>query len=105
MASTILGVASCATVVPLVSAYTVGEFAIHLHDRNVQALIVEAGMDTPARAAAEQQAIPVLEVETAGESVAGSVMLRPGAPRTALCPGTATPDDLMLVMATSGTTS
>ena len=48
MASTLLGVASCATAVPLVPEYTVGEFAIHLHDRNVKGLIVEVGMDTPA---------------------------------------------------------
>jgi acyl-CoA synthetase (AMP-forming)/AMP-acid ligase II/thioesterase domain-containing protein/acyl carrier protein len=105
MASTVLGVASCATAVPLVPSYTVGEFAIHLHDRNVKGLIVEAGMETPARAAAERLGLPVLEVELADESVAGNVVLRPGPKKMARQPGAATPDDFMLVLATSGTTS
>jgi len=105
MATTVLGVASCATVVPLSAAYTVGEFAIHLHDRGVKALIVEAGMDTPARAAAAQQGIQVLDVVPVDESVAGKVMLRPGPEQMPGQSGAATADDLMLVLATSGTTS
>jgi acyl-CoA synthetase (AMP-forming)/AMP-acid ligase II/thioesterase domain-containing protein len=105
MASTLLSVASYATAVPLVPAYTVGEFAIHLHDRNVKGLIVEAGLETPARAAAERLGLPVLEVELVDDSVAGDVVLRPGPEQRARQPGAATPDDYMLVMATSGTTS
>jgi acyl-CoA synthetase (AMP-forming)/AMP-acid ligase II/thioesterase domain-containing protein/acyl carrier protein len=105
MASTLLGVASSATAVPLVPDCTVGEFAIHLHDRKVKALIVEAGLDTPARAAAERLKIPVLEVETADKSVAGSVRLRPSPAQTAHCPGPTAPEDHMLVLATSGTTT
>jgi acyl-CoA synthetase (AMP-forming)/AMP-acid ligase II/thioesterase domain-containing protein/acyl carrier protein len=105
MASTLLSVASYATAVPLLSTYTVGEFAIHLHDRKVTGLIVEAGMDTPARAAAEQQGIPVLDVEPVDDSVAGNIVLRPGPEQQARLPGAAAPDDFVFVMATSGTTS
>ena len=105
MAATIIGVAGCTTAVPLNPAYTVGEFAIHLRDRGVNVLLVEAGMDTPTRDAAERQGIPVLEVELADDSVAGKVVLRPGPEQMARQPGPATPDDLALVLATSGTTS
>ena len=61
MAATLIGVTGCTTAVPLNPAYTVGEFAIHLHDRGVNALIVEAGMDAPARDAAERQGIRYLK--------------------------------------------
>jgi len=105
MAATIIGVEGCTTAVPLNPAYTVGEFAIYLHDRGVNALIVEACMDTPARDAAERQGIPVLEVELVENSVAGKVALRPGPEQMARQPGPATSDDLALVLATSGTTS
>ena len=105
MAATLIGVTGCTTAVPLNPAYTVGEFAIHLHDRGVNALIVEACMDTPARDAAERLGIPVLEVELVDNSVAGNVALRPGPEQMARQPGPATSDDLALVLATSGTTS
>ena len=73
MAATIIGVAGCTTAVPLNPAYTVGEFDIHLRDRGVNVLLVEAGMDTPTRDAAERQGIPVLEVELADDSVVWSL--------------------------------
>ena len=105
MAATILGVASCATAVPLPADCTVGEFAIHLHDRKARALIVETGLETPARAAAAQLKIPVHEVAPADECVAGAVDLRiaSGAADGPVPP--ATPDDLIFVLATSGTTA
>ncbi len=105
MASTFLGVVSCAAAVPLNPVYTVGEFAIHLHDRNVKTLIVEAGLDTPARDAAEQLGIPVFEVELVDNSVSGKVAIRPRPAQMARQPGPATPDDLAYVLATTGTTS
>jgi acyl-CoA synthetase (AMP-forming)/AMP-acid ligase II/thioesterase domain-containing protein/acyl carrier protein len=111
MAALITGIWGCATAVPMNPALTVGEFAIHLRDLKVQAVAVDADMDTSdmntaARAAAREIGLPVLEVERIDKGVAGMIDFRPGVTGgQAARPGAALSDDLAMILTTSGTTS
>ena len=71
MASLIFGIISGATAVPLDPRHTVREFATHLLDRGVNALVSEPGVSQAAVDAAQNLGIPVLEiqrVDTSGET-------------------------------------
>ncbi len=105
MAATIVGIWSCAAAAPMNPAYTIGEFAINFRDLGISAVLVDATMDTPARPAARQLGLPILEIELEDERVAGMVRLRHGAERSVRDAGRARLDDLATVLATSGTTS
>ncbi|HEY7637474.1 MAG TPA: AMP-binding protein [Gemmatimonadales bacterium] len=106
MAVAFLGVASAATAAPLNPTYRREEFDFYLSDLGAQALIVTTGSDSPALAAAETLGIPILELFSTPESEAGLLTLAgsPGATPAALS-GPAEPDDVALVLHTSGTTS
>jgi acyl-CoA synthetase (AMP-forming)/AMP-acid ligase II/thioesterase domain-containing protein/acyl carrier protein len=105
MAATIVGVWSCAAAVPMNQAYTVGEFAIYFRDLRVDALLVDATLDTPARQAAQQLGLPVLEVVQGDRRFAGMVTLRQGTERPVKHAGDAQLEDLATVLTTSGTTT
>lgn len=107
MASAFVAIASGATTAPLNPAYKKEEFDFYLSDLGAKALVVEQDSSSPAVDAAADLEIPVLEVVT--EKLAGVFRLssaRDGgdaAPaRTATC---AQPDDVALVLHTSGTTA
>ena len=111
MATAFLAVAAGATTAPLNPAYRADEFAFYLDDLNARILIVQRGMDTPARAVAAERGIPVVEL-TPGET-AGDFDLTPGegadphatAASRPANPGPAEPGDIALILHTSGTTS
>lgn len=105
MAATIVGIWSCAAAVPLNPAYTVGEFAIYFRDLQVSVVLVDATMDSPARAAAKQLGLPVLEIVHKDKRVAGMVKLQKGTEGNVRLEGRAQLDDLATVLVTSGTTS
>ncbi len=105
MAVTIVGVWSHATAVPLNPAYTAAEFAMHFRDLGIRVVAVAAGMDTPARAAARMLAIPVLDIVPHPGDGAKAVRLEGTMRGVARQPGPAAPDDVALVLTTSGTTS
>ena len=98
MAAAFLAVGSHAVAAPLNPAYTQAEFAFYMQDLGARLLIV-AG-ETPARAAAEALGIPVATL-VSGEA-AGDISLDGVAEGEARRNG---PDDVALVLHTSGTTS
>ena len=102
MATAFVTVAQSATTAPLNPAYKEDEFAFYLEDLKARAIILEAGYDGPARAAAKRFDMTVLEL-TASEP-AGSFTLTTDVTGDApdAVPG---PDDVALILHTSGTTS
>jgi acyl-CoA synthetase (AMP-forming)/AMP-acid ligase II len=98
MAVAFMAVGSHAVAAPLNPAYTEAEFAFYMEDLGAKLLIV--GGDTPARAAAEGLGVPVATLTTG--AAAGDISLEGVGPGEARRNG---PDDVALVLHTSGTTS
>ncbi len=106
MASAFVAIAAGATTAPLNPAYRRPEFEFYLQDLGAKALVVAEGDDSPARAAAAALGVPAMEIRAEPGSPAGtfSFVGEPqGAP--AARGGMAGPDDVALVLHTSGTTS
>jgi len=105
MAVAFLSVAAGATSAPLNPAYRAPEFDFYLSDLNAKALVILAGMDSPAIKVAQDRGIPVIELVPAVDGMAGLFTLR-GTGQPLVAPtGFAQPDDVALVLHTSGTTS
>src|SRR5262249_36229308 len=107
MASAFLTVGSIATAAPLNPGYRLGEFDFYLSDLNAKALLILAGMDSPAREVADARGIPIIELEVDPAKSAGEFSLHSAgpAPTRAHDDGSGGPDDIALVLHTSGTTS
>lgn len=106
MASAFLGVAAGAASAPLNPAYRAEEFEFYLKDLSAKGLIVEAGSDTPALAVARSLGVRIIELHADDGNIAGSFTLRSDTPAgVAALPGFAQPQDVALVLHTSGTTS
>jgi amino acid adenylation domain-containing protein len=105
MAVAFLAVAAGATCVPLNPGYRASEFDFYLSDVQAKALLVQAGIDSPARAVSQARDILLLELSPAFEAEAGLFTLT-GETRghPPLC-GFAQPEDGALVLYTSGTTA
>ncbi len=107
MAAAFLAVAAGATAAPLNPNYHAEQFEFYLKDLRPQALIVESGVESPSRGVAERLGIPILELQPQREIGAGEFSL--GAPgdiaRAVAQRGDAGPEDIALVLHTSGTTS
>lgn len=103
-ASAFLSLSCGATCAPLNPSYRAEEFEFYLSDLEARALVVEQGSDSPATAAAQKVGIPILELKPEGE-FAGSFVLQgePGSPPAQ--GGLAQPDDVAMVLHTSGTTA
>ncbi len=105
MAAAFLSVASVAACAPLNPDYREAEFTFHLADLGARALILESGVDSPARKVAHEQGIPVLELVPNPPRGAGSFSLF-GGTATGVRPRTnPEPDDIALLLHTSGTTA
>ncbi len=106
MASAFVAVATAATSAPLNPAYRAEEFDFYLTDLEAKVLIVAAGVETPARDVATRRGIPVAELVVDPLKPAGTFELS-GGKRTGAAAqgGPAAPDDVALVLHTSGTTS
>jgi acyl-CoA synthetase (AMP-forming)/AMP-acid ligase II/acyl carrier protein len=106
MAVAFLGAASGAAAAPLNPTYRAAEFDFYLSDLGAKALIVPSGSDSPAIAAAEALGIPIIELSADPQSEAGAFSLTGNAGAVpAARGGFAEPDDVALVLHTSGTTS
>ena len=105
MAAAFLSVASAAASAPLNPAYRRDEFDFYLGDLEASALIVQQGVDSPARDAAAGRGIPIIELVPDGAAAAGSFSLESGLGGSPERPGAADSDDVALVLHTSGTTS
>jgi acyl-CoA synthetase (AMP-forming)/AMP-acid ligase II len=102
-ASSFVAVACGATTAPLNPGYKADEFAFYLSDIRAKALILPAGLDTPARAAAAAKGIPVIDLIL--QEPAGAFTLSSGLKDRAERPGMADAEDIALILHTSGTTS
>lgn len=107
MAAAFLALACGATTAPLNPGYKHDEFDFYLSDLNAKALLIQRGMDSPARAVAAAKNIPVIELLPEETGPAGSFTLVPEKPMfgAPVQGGPAGADDVALVLHTSGTTS
>jgi acyl-CoA synthetase (AMP-forming)/AMP-acid ligase II len=106
MAAAFLAIGAGAATAPLNPVYREEEFDFYLSDLEPKALVIEAGMDSPARTVAGRRGIPILELQPDAGKPAGWFGLgtdaAAGTPATG---GMAAPDDIALLLHTSGTTS
>jgi len=110
MATAFLSVASAGVSAPLNPAYVDDEFEFYLSDLQAKALIVEAGSDSPAVEVARMLGVPIVELVKDEAGPAGAFTLRGPdgttvAPSPDAAPDLAQPDDVGLILHTSGTTS
>lgn len=105
-ASAFLAIAAGATAAPLNAGYRAEEFEFYLSDLRARLLIIEAGKTSPAIEIASKLGIPVARLALAAERGSGAFSLElPAGTTAAERPGAAQPDDIALVLHTSGTTS
>lgn len=105
MAVAFLTVGSCATSAPLNPAYRTEEFDFYVSDLNAKAVIVESDSKSPVRIVARQRNIPIIELFTNPGNDAGKFTLTESIRASAIPTGYIQPDDIALVLHTSGTTS
>ena len=108
MATCYMACASGVTSAPLNPAYRADEFEFYLSDLHAKALIVEQGSTSPAIDVAGKLGVRILELRPEAAAGAGSFTLVPRDGRSAdpaAAPVYAQPDDVSMVLHTSGTTS
>ncbi len=108
MAACFIACASGVTSAPLNPAYRADEFEFYLSDLNAKALIVEQGSTSPAIDVATKLGVRLIDLIVPPGAAAGDFTLqaRDGAASTPTAnPGYAQPDDVSMVLHTSGTTS
>jgi acyl-CoA synthetase (AMP-forming)/AMP-acid ligase II len=104
MAAAFITIAQVAVTAPLNPAYREDEYAFYLEDLKAKALVVMAGDEGPAVAAAKRLGIAILRVNVAEDAVAGHFTL--SSEVTGSADETApNADDVALILHTSGTTS
>jgi oxalate---CoA ligase len=106
-AAAFVSIGAGATTAPLSRGLTPDEFEFNLTDLRAKALVVEAGVDSPARAVATKLRIPIVELVPHRDQGAGAFSLRP-LHKNGAGPfegGFAQADDVALVLHTSGSTS
>ena len=104
MATAFVTVAQSATTAPLNPSYREDEYAFYLEDLKAKAIILEAGYDGPALAAALRTGMTILRLHE-DVAVAGKIWLDPDGDVTPAQDGDPTADDVALILHTSGTTS
>ncbi|MBV9077769.1 MAG: AMP-binding protein [Methylobacteriaceae bacterium] len=105
-ATAFMAIGAGATAAPLNPAYKAEEFEFYLTDLQARLLVVAAGEDTPALAVAAKLGVPVARLHPTPETGAGDFRLDlPRNGGAAAQGGPAEPDDVALVLHTSGTTS
>ena len=105
MAVAFLAVAAGATCAPLNPAYGADESASYLAQLHAKALIVQADLDTPARHIARASGLPLIELSPRPEAAAGLFTLTGEERPSPALHGAALPDDVGLVLHTTGSTS
>jgi acyl-CoA synthetase (AMP-forming)/AMP-acid ligase II/acyl carrier protein len=112
-ASAALSVAAAATCAPLNPGYQAGEFRFYLEDARADAVIVPEAERGPIRDVATELGLAVLEMVVDPAAPAGCFELRPAGPalrlagsaEAAATAGWPSPDDVSLILHTSGTTA
>jgi acyl-CoA synthetase (AMP-forming)/AMP-acid ligase II len=108
MAAAFVCIAAGATAAPLNPVYRAEEFEFYLTDLNAKILVIERDKASPAVEVANKLNLPIVRLTATPDQGAGTFALAfpeglalPKMDR----PGPATPDDIALVLHTSGTTS
>lgn len=105
MATAFLAVAGVAASAPLNPDYRAEELEFYLSDLNAKALIVGSTLDSPARDVCKKRGIPVIELYPRTDAAAGLFTLgNDASPASVVFQGTG-PDDVALLLHTSGSTS
>jgi acyl-CoA synthetase (AMP-forming)/AMP-acid ligase II len=106
-AAAFVAIACGATTAPLNPSYKADEFSFYLNDLGARALVIQTGMDSPARDAANALGLPIVELVPDLDGPAGGFTLTApaGLAGSAARPGPAAAEDTALVLHTSGTTS
>ena len=106
-ATAFLSVAAGATAAPLNPAYRADEYEFYLSDLRAKLLIVAKGKDSPSIDIAAKLGVPVARLVASPEKGAGSFTLEfsEGGSAVPADADFASPDDIALVLHTSGTTS
>ena len=108
MAAAFVCITAGATAAPLNPAYRAEEFEFYLSDLNAKILVIERDKSSPAVDVARKLGIPIVRLAAMPDRGAGSFALE-FPERLALAKpqtlGPAAPDDIALVLHTSGTTS
>ncbi|HEY7233504.1 MAG TPA: acyl--CoA ligase [Gemmatimonadaceae bacterium] len=105
MAAAFLCLGSAATAAPLNPSYRAEEFEFYLTDLGAKLLVVGAGKESPSLDVARKLGVPVARLVAHPERGAGSFSLEFDRKGEAGPVRAATPDDIALVLHTSGTTS
>jgi len=108
MAAAFIAVGAGATTAPLNPGYRGEEFRFYLEDLGAKALFVEAESQSPAIEVARDLGVSVYELSVPDGASAGSFEISAGEPASdpgSIQTGPAGPDDVALVLHTSGTTS
>lgn len=107
MGLSFVAIAAGATAAPLNQAYRADEFEFYLSDLKAKALVVDKDSQSPAVAVAEKLGVQILELSPADEGTGAFTLAARGESKagTAASPGVAKPDNLCLILHTSGTTS
>ncbi|MEZ4660085.1 MAG: AMP-binding protein [Caldilineaceae bacterium] len=105
MAIAFLGVSAGATSAPLNPAYRASEFDFYLSDLNAKALLTQSDFASPAREVARARGIPILEISGKLHAEAGTFSLVDSQQEGDWAADFALPEDVALVLHTSGTTS
>ena len=105
MVTALLGVMSCAIAAPLNPSLGATEFEFYLSDLNVKALMIHSASDSPAREIARARGMSVLELSPVLEAEAGVFKLSGETCGRSLRSGYGRPENIALVLHTSGTTS
>lgn len=105
MAAAVVAIMSNATAVPLDPDGTLGEFALQMRDMRIDAVAVASDMDTPARDAAAELGLSLFDIQSDSNGKVGLALLSKGRKTPCRDPGPAEPDDVAVLLATSGTTS
>ena len=105
MATAFVTIAQAAVTAPLNPSYREDEFAFYLDDLGARAIVLAAGEEGPAFAAATRLGLTILRAETDAGMEAGRFRLTGDAGGTPAPDGTPGEDDVALILHTSGTTS
>ncbi len=105
MAVGFLAVAAGATCAPLNPAYRASEFEFYLTDTRAKALVILAGLESPSRDVARSLGIPIIDLVPSQMGEAGTFRLQGDAKHAWSDLDLPTPDDVALILHTSGTTA
>jgi acyl-CoA synthetase (AMP-forming)/AMP-acid ligase II len=105
MATAFIGIASGATAAPLNPTYKADEFEFYMSDVKAKALLVEAGSNSPAVDVAKKLGMKIIVLQPDHANGAGAFSLSCDGASGDCLKGYAEPDEVALILHTSGTTS